>query len=101
MTSPVTDTSVRTSVVVQAAQDKAFEVFTWDISLAWQIETDPSRTSEVEVRFVPEGPERTRVELEHRHIDRHGEGWEQMRSAVASEGGWDLGLGRLRDYVAS
>ena len=51
-------------------------VLSWDISPQWQIETDPERTSEVEVRFVPEGPTRTRVELEHRHLDRHGAGWE-------------------------
>lgn len=41
-------------------------VISWDISLQWQIESDPSRTSEVEVRFVADGPSRTRVELEHR-----------------------------------
>ena len=75
-------------------------VFSWDISPQWQIETDPSRTSEVEVRFVAEGKHRTRVELEHRHLDRHGEGWESVRDAVRSPEGWDLGLGRLSDRLA-
>ena len=70
-------------------------VFSWDISLQWQIETDPARTSEVEVRFVPEGQHRTRVELEHRHIDRHGDGWEGMRDAVGSPEGWGVGLQRF------
>lgn len=65
-------------------------VISWDINLNWQIETDPEKTSEVEIRFVSEAPERTRVELEHRNIDRHGEGWECMRSAVGSPGGWNL-----------
>jgi uncharacterized protein YndB with AHSA1/START domain len=69
--------------------------FSWDISLAWQIETDPARTSEVEVRFIAEGPQRTRVELEHRHLDRHGEGWQGMRDAVGSPDGWPVGLGRF------
>lgn len=73
--------------------------FTWDISLQWQIETDPTRTSEIEVRFTAESPERTRVDLEHRHLDRHGDGWEQMRNAVAAPDGWRLGLGRFADKV--
>lgn len=67
-------------------------VFSWDISPQWQIEADPARTSEVEVRFVAETADRTRVELEHRHLDRHGDGWENVRDAVQSSGGWDLGL---------
>jgi uncharacterized protein YndB with AHSA1/START domain len=75
-------------------------VISWDISLAWQIEPDPARASEVEVRFVPEGPNRTRVELEHRHLDRHGDGWEQMRGAVGSADGWTLILRRFADRVA-
>jgi uncharacterized protein YndB with AHSA1/START domain len=65
-------------------------VISWDIDARWQIETDPEKTSEVEVRFAAEGPDRTHVELEHRNLDRHGEGWEQMRDAVGSPGGWDL-----------
>jgi uncharacterized protein YndB with AHSA1/START domain len=67
-------------------------VFSWDINLRWQVETDPDRTSEVEVRFIAEAPDRTRVELEHRHLDRHGDGWEQMRAAVGSDDGWASGL---------
>ena len=65
-------------------------VFSWDINLSWQIETDPAKTSEVEVRFTAQGPDTTLVELEHRNIDRHGDGWEQMRDAVGSQGGWNL-----------
>ena len=63
-------------------------VFTWDISPGWEIETDPERTSEVEVRFIAESEARTRVELEHRHLERHGDGWEGMHGAVSSPGGW-------------
>jgi uncharacterized protein YndB with AHSA1/START domain len=75
-------------------------VFSWDISMQWQIETDPAKASEVEVRFVAHGPARTRVELEHRHIDRHGEGWESMRDAVGSDGGWNVGLRAFEQRLA-
>ena len=74
-------------------------VFSWDISPTWQIETDPDRTSEVEVRFVAESPDRTRVELEHRHLDRHGDGWEGMREGVAGDQGWPLYLNRFAKHV--
>jgi uncharacterized protein YndB with AHSA1/START domain len=69
-------------------------VISWDISPYWQVETDLDRTSEVEVRFVAETPERTRVDLEHRNIDRHGPGWEGVRDGVADDGGWTLYLDR-------
>ena len=65
-------------------------VISWDINARWQIETNPAKTSEVEVRFSAEGPERTHVSLEHRNLDRHGEGWEAMRDAVGSPNGWNL-----------
>lgn len=74
-------------------------VISWDVSLAWQIESDRARTSEVEVRFVAEGPSTTRVELEHRHLERHGDGWEQMRDAVGSPEGWQVGLLRFAERV--
>lgn len=74
-------------------------VFSWNINLAWQIEDDPSKVSEVEVTFVSETPGRTRVTLEHRHIDRHGEGWQQFRDAVGSPEGWDTGLQRFARRV--
>lgn len=69
-------------------------VFSWDIGPTWQIETDPDNTSEVEVRFVAESPLRTRVELEHREIARHGPGWEAVRDAIANDAGWQLYLSR-------
>jgi uncharacterized protein YndB with AHSA1/START domain len=150
MTMQAADTSVQTSIVVEAPIDRAFAVFTegigswwpsdhhileadlaemvfeprvgghvydrgvdgsecrwarvlayeppnriafsWDINTQWQLESDPRRTSEVEVRFVAEDPARTRVVLEHRNLERHGEGWEKMRDAVGSPDGWGRGL---------
>lgn len=69
-------------------------VFSWDIGPTWQVETDPAKTSEVEVRFIAETAGRTRVELEHRHLDRHGAGWESVRDGVAADQGWPLYLDR-------
>ena len=69
-------------------------VFSWDIGPQWQVESNPELTSEVEVQFVPEGPNRTRVELEHRHLDRHGPGWQSVGEGVDSEQGWPLYLAR-------
>lgn len=155
MSTHVTDTTVNTSVVVEAPIERAFKVFTedfgsfkppdhnmlgveiaetvfepraggqlydrgvdgsvcrwarvlayeppnrvvlsWDISPQWQIETDLDKTSEWEVRFVAETPERTRVELEHRNLERHDEGWQGVRDGVAGDAGWPLYLQRYAD----
>ena len=70
-------------------------VFSWDINPQWQVERDPGLTSEVEVRFVAETPERTRVELEHRHLDRHGPGWQSVSDGVSHDEGWPLYLARF------
>jgi uncharacterized protein YndB with AHSA1/START domain len=153
MTTQAAETSIRTSIVVQASVERAFRVFTedfgrfkprehnllaveiaetvfeprvgghlfdrgvdgsecrwarvlayeppsrlvisWDISPQWQLEPDLAKTSEVEVRFIPAAPDRTRVELEHRSLERHGEGWEGVRAGVAGEEGWPLYLRRF------
>lgn len=68
----------------------------WDIGPDWQIVADPSRTSEVEVRFEPAG-DGTRVQLTHRHLERHGAGWEGVREGVNTDQGWPL---YLRNYQA-
>ena len=74
-------------------------VFSWDISPHWQIESDTSRSSEVEVRFIADGPTKTRVELEHRNLDRHGDGWEGTREGVRGDQGWPLYLQRFATAV--
>lgn len=51
------------------------------------------------MRFLSEAPQRTRVELEHRNLERHGDGWEQMRDAVGSPGGWAGGLRRFAERL--
>jgi uncharacterized protein YndB with AHSA1/START domain len=80
-------------VVVYEPPDRL--VFTWDINPYWQIETDLTKTSEVEIRFVAESPDRTRVQLEHRNLDRHGDGWQGMAEGVQGGDGWPLYLQRF------
>jgi uncharacterized protein YndB with AHSA1/START domain len=75
-------------------------VISWDISPQWQIETNPDKTSEVEIHFIAESAEQTRVELEHRHLERHGAGWDAERDTVAGDGGWPLYLRRFADVLA-
>jgi uncharacterized protein YndB with AHSA1/START domain len=157
MSTEAAETSIRTSIVVEAPIERAFSVFTedfgsfkppehnmlgvaiaetvfeprvggslydrgvdgsecrwarvlayeppsrvllsWDISPHWQIETNLEKTSEVEVRFIAETPQRTRVELEHRHLERHGDGWEGLREGVRGNEGWPLYLQRFAQLV--
>jgi uncharacterized protein YndB with AHSA1/START domain len=61
-------------------------VLSWDITAQWHY--DPELKTEIEVRFIVESKERTRVELEHRHLDRFGEHREQMRRIFDTEGDW-------------
>lgn len=70
-------------------------VISWDINPQWKLESDPDRASEVEIRFMAEAPERTRVVLDHRHLDRHGEGWQGF-AGLDSDSGWPLYLERFR-----
>jgi uncharacterized protein YndB with AHSA1/START domain len=86
-------------VLAYAPPDRV--VLSWDINPQWQIESDLAKTSEVEVRFVAETPERTRVELEHRNLDRHGEGWEGMRDSVDSPQGWPGCLQAFAERLAA
>jgi uncharacterized protein YndB with AHSA1/START domain len=89
-----TDGSICRWARVLAYQPPERVVFSWDISPHWQLETDPVHSSEVEVRFTAETPHRTRVELEHRNIDRHGPDWQSLSDGVAGDEGWPLYLER-------
>ena len=75
-------------------------VFSWDIGPTWQIETDAELTSEVEVRFIAETSQRTRVELEHRNIDRHGPGWQAVSEGIGGDEGWPLYLTRYAALIS-
>jgi uncharacterized protein YndB with AHSA1/START domain len=61
-------------------------VLSWEISADFQ--HDPNLKTEVEVRFIAEGKNRTRIELEHRHLDRYGTRRDEVRGIFDSDMGW-------------
>jgi uncharacterized protein YndB with AHSA1/START domain len=69
-------------------------VLTWDIDADWHF--DPKLNTEIEVRFIADGKEATRVELEHRRLDRYGEHRDKMRRIFDTEGDW----GKLLEMFA-
>lgn len=75
-------------------------VAAWHLDGAWHYDPDPEHASEFEVRFVAESESRTRVELEHRHFERHGGGAEAVHAGVDSPRGWDFCLAAYVSYVA-
>ena len=65
-------------------------VVTWQIGADWRY--DPGLITTVEVRFVAEAPERTRVRLEHRDLERFGPDVERMRQTFSEPGAWTATL---------
>ena len=64
----------------------------------WTFEPDPARASEIDVRFLAEAPDRTRLEFEHRHLERYGERAEHMRSVLDGPSG---AVGVVNAYAAA
>ena len=69
-------------------------LLSWDINADWQY--DSTLKTEIEVLFTAEARDRTRVALEHRHLDRYGARRDEMRAIFDSEGDW----GRLLEAFA-
>jgi uncharacterized protein YndB with AHSA1/START domain len=76
-------------------------VFSWHLQADWNFDPNPEKASEVEVRFFADAADKTRVELEHRKLERHGESWEKVRTGVDSPGGWTAILEHFAKAVAS
>ena len=71
-------------------------VMSWDINSQWKPDTTVG--SEVEVRFIAEAADATRVELEHRKFETLGaEGGAKMRKDV--DGGWPGLLELFKSHV--
>ncbi len=73
--------------------------------LAWQIGPDwqfhPELVTEVELRFIPEGADKTRVELEHRHLERMGEAAARVRELIDAPKGWSGKLAMFATEVSA
>jgi uncharacterized protein YndB with AHSA1/START domain len=82
---------------VLAWQPPARLLLTWDLDTNFQY--NPELGTEVEVLFIAEAPERTRVEFEHRKLERYGDSAEKMRSTFDSEGGWTGLLAGFANYA--
>jgi hypothetical protein len=61
-------------------------VLVWQISAQWAY--DPALETEVDVRFIPEAPDCTRVELEHRGFEAYGDRAADLQAVFDSPGGW-------------
>jgi uncharacterized protein YndB with AHSA1/START domain len=73
----------------------------WHLNAHWQYDPDPAHASEVEVRFIAEGPTHTRVELEHRGFERHGADAGAVHGSVSSPQGWDYCLDLFAKQAAA
>jgi hypothetical protein len=74
-------------------------LLSWDITANWQY--DHTLKTEIELRFIPDGKNVTRVELEHRHLDRYGDRRDEMRRIFETEGDWGRLLQAFAGVAAS
>jgi uncharacterized protein YndB with AHSA1/START domain len=70
-------------------------VISWQINGMWQYDPAPSHASEIEVRFTAIGPKVTRVELEHRYIERLVKAQALIDGIERQGGGWRTLLERF------
>src|SRR5260370_572658 len=73
-------------------------VLSFLVGADWTPEPDPTRASEIDVRFLAEAPDRTRLEFEHRHLERYGEQAERMCSVLDGPNG---AVGLVIAYAAA
>ena len=76
-------------------------ILSWHLGCDWKFDPDLAKASEIELRFTAEGTSGTRVELEHRRIERHGEGYEKLREMLDSPGAWAATLTAFANAIAS
>jgi uncharacterized protein YndB with AHSA1/START domain len=70
----------------------------WHLGQDFKYDPDPAKASRVDVTFHDEGSGKTRVDVVHSQLDRHGDGWQKVKESVGSMGGWPL---IIEAYAAS
>jgi len=73
---------------VRAWDPPRLVTFSWHLGPDWKFNSDLAKASDVAIRFTSEGDSATLVELEHSGIERHGEGYEQLRTMLDSPNAW-------------
>jgi len=81
--------------VVQVWDPPARLVLAWQLTHDWKF--DPYLITEVEVQFIAEAANVTRVELEHRNLERFGAQADAVRAIYDSPDGWP---GLLQAFAA-
>jgi uncharacterized protein YndB with AHSA1/START domain len=76
-------------------------ILSWHLNGDFEFVADSARASEVEVRFISENPGKTKVELEHRNFERHGESGDRLRTQVDQPGGWSYILESYTRLIAA
>jgi len=72
-------------------------VLAWQIGSDWKF--DPTLVTEVEITFTALSADETQVEIEHRHLERLGDGAAKARDAFDSEDGWTGVLKELSGFL--
>jgi uncharacterized protein YndB with AHSA1/START domain len=73
---------------VRAWDPPRLVTFSWHLGPGWKFDPDLAKASAVAIRFTSEGASATLIELEHSGLERHGEGYEQLRVALDGPGAW-------------
>jgi uncharacterized protein YndB with AHSA1/START domain len=74
-------------------------VLSWQLTAAWQF--DPNFLTEVEVKFIAQGPKQTLVQFEHRKLEAYGESAPELRKSIAAQEGWGKVLDEFKKAAES
>jgi uncharacterized protein YndB with AHSA1/START domain len=76
-------------------------VVSWHLDASYAYDPDPNKASRVEITFHDAGDDKTRVELVHAQLERHGADWEKLRDGVGGPGGWPAIMDKYAEVAAA